>query len=176
MKKLFTLKNCLIILFLLGIATCLMCVAVTYLDNAKMFSDIINNAGSNESSASLQTFINFKNRALTVGITSILSFIFIAIFLVLFISTLLNKFNCVKFSLLSLAFLSFATTMMQVVITYFIQDIYSIAISALIALLISIPCYVYLLLKEIKQRKLAVSSEQVVDTLEPMKNNTTEQK
>ena len=50
------------------------------------------------------------------------------------------------------------------------------AITALIAAIISIACYVYLLIKEIKQRsKTLTANEPVVDTLEPMQDNQAEQ-
>ena len=172
MKKLFTLKNCLIILFLLGIAIFFAIFSLQEFDNIDTYKSFISD---NESFA--EAYIRTIKSLTGIIITNFIISGFILAFIVLFFISRFKNISFIKFAFITLLFACFATYMIQIALPWFIQltpdstfvtGYVEKAITALITAIISIACYVYLLIKEIKQRKVATVTEPIVDTLEPI--------
>lgn len=170
MKKLFNFKNCLITLFCLSIIAYLIFNIINTTSTVNEYNNLLDllnssmNSSSNHPSIREQILIyrNTRNQFLTSLISNYIMLICIAGFLVALLSLILHKFNCLKFAFISLAFVLFALYISQISIQFTIDYNYSknikrvmIAITSLIALIIGIACYIYLLIREIQKRKRA---------------------
>lgn len=165
MKKLFTFKNCLIILFLLSIAIYFAVCNMQEFDNIQTYNAFF---AENNEPLLTASYLLLKKNSIAVIITNFIIVAFILSFLLLFIISLFKENNFLKFAFITLLFSCFITYMLQVDLPWFMMDntqgsinpnYLAKAITALIALLVSILCYVYLLVREIQKRKRTAQIE-----------------
>lgn len=174
MKKLFTLKNCLIILFLLAVVAVLSSKISLNFAQAEQYKELMQYDGYESYS------FKYKNEIFQI-VTNFLMIASIVFFAIFFCLAIFKQIKFLKFTFITLLFICFVLSILQLIFLYLIIMGYragldntfphpsylAIGITALIALVISIACYVYLVVKELQKRKAAKQAEPQEAIVEP---------